>query len=60
VENIARELLRKRPGWSGLAGKGYEVLQADAPAEHASGIVSFYQPGLIWPRCTRNSRTPGS
>ena len=46
VENIARELLRKR-AWlvPALQAKGYQVLQADAPAENASGITSFYQPG---------------
>ncbi len=46
VENIARELLRKR-AWlvPALQSKGYQVLQADATAENASGITSFYQPG---------------
>lgn len=43
VENIATELLRKRnllvPA---LQSKGYSVLQADAPPENASAIVSFY------------------
>jgi len=28
-----------------LQAKGYTVLQADAPPEHASGIVSIYHPG---------------
>jgi selenocysteine lyase/cysteine desulfurase len=46
VENIARELLRKR-AWLVLAlqAKGYTVLHADAPPENSSGITSFYQPG---------------
>jgi cysteine desulfurase / selenocysteine lyase len=46
VENIARELLRKRglvvPA---LEAKGCTVLQAEATAEAASGIVSFSRPG---------------
>ena len=46
VENIARELLRKRALLiPALQGKGFTVLQADAPAENASGIVSFCRPG---------------
>ncbi len=46
VENLARELLRKRALLVGaLQGKGYTVLEADAAAENGSGIVSFYQPG---------------
>jgi selenocysteine lyase/cysteine desulfurase len=45
VENIAKELLRKRALLiSALQAKNYRVLQADAPAVHASGIVSFYKP----------------
>jgi len=46
VENIARELLRKR-SWlvPALQAKGCTVLQADAPPEAASGIVSFHRPG---------------
>jgi len=46
VENIARELLRKR-AWlvPALQAKGCTVLQADAPPEAASGIVSFSRPG---------------
>jgi selenocysteine lyase/cysteine desulfurase len=44
VENIAAELLRKRnllvPA---LQAKGYKVLQADAPPETASSIISFYR-----------------
>ncbi|MBA4148768.1 MAG: aminotransferase class V-fold PLP-dependent enzyme [Verrucomicrobia bacterium] len=44
VESIAQELLRKR-SWlvPALQEKGYSVLQADAPAEHASGIISFHR-----------------
>ena len=46
VENIARELLRKRALLvPALQGKGFTVLQADAPVENASGIVSFCRPG---------------
>ncbi len=46
VENIARELLRKRQ-WlvAQLQAKGYTVLGADAPPENSSGITSFYKPG---------------
>jgi len=46
IENIAEELLRKRK-WlvPALQSKGYTVLQADAPPENASGIVSFYREG---------------
>jgi selenocysteine lyase/cysteine desulfurase len=46
LENIARELLRKRARLvPGLQAKGCTVLQADAPAENGSGIVSFNRPG---------------
>jgi selenocysteine lyase/cysteine desulfurase len=46
VKNIAAELLRKRT-WLILAlqTKGFTVLNADAKAENASGIVSFFQAG---------------
>ena len=46
VENIARELLRKRE-WlvPALQAKGCTVVQADAPPESRSGIVSFHRPG---------------
>jgi selenocysteine lyase/cysteine desulfurase len=46
VENISRELLRKR-AWlvPALQAKGYAVLNADAPAEAASGIIAFHSPG---------------
>lgn len=44
VENIGRELLRKRALLvPALQKKGYTVLQADAPTENASGIVSFFR-----------------
>jgi cysteine desulfurase/selenocysteine lyase len=47
VENIARELLEKRAFLvPALQGKGYTVLNAEAGPESASGIVSFFQPGL--------------
>jgi selenocysteine lyase/cysteine desulfurase len=46
IDRIAAELLRKR-AWvvPALEGKGYTVLQANAPAEHASAIITFYRPG---------------
>jgi selenocysteine lyase/cysteine desulfurase len=46
VENIARELLRKR-AWlvPALQERGYEVLYANAEPEAASGIVTFHRPG---------------
>ena len=45
IENIARELLRKR-AWliPALQAKGYSVLQATAPPEHGSGIVTIHRP----------------
>jgi cysteine desulfurase / selenocysteine lyase len=45
VEKIARELLRQR-AWlvPALQAKGYTVLNADAKAENASGITSFFAP----------------
>ncbi|HEY3854077.1 MAG TPA: aminotransferase class V-fold PLP-dependent enzyme [Verrucomicrobiae bacterium] len=45
VENIAAELLRKR-AWlvPALRERGMTVLQPDAPAANASGIVTFYRP----------------
>ena len=43
IENIAAELLRKRDLLvPALQSKGYTVLQADAPPENASSIVSFH------------------
>jgi cysteine desulfurase / selenocysteine lyase len=46
VENIARELLRKR-SWlvPALQSKGFTVLNADAKAENVSGITAFFTPG---------------
>jgi cysteine desulfurase / selenocysteine lyase len=46
IENIARELLRKRM-WliPSLQAKGYTVLHADAPAANGSGIVTFFRDG---------------
>jgi selenocysteine lyase/cysteine desulfurase len=45
VNNIAQELLRKR-AWlvPALQAKGFTVLNADAPPENASGIVTFFKP----------------
>ncbi len=50
IDKIARDLLRKR-SWvvPALEAKGYTVLQATAPPEHASGIISFYRPGADLP-----------
>jgi selenocysteine lyase/cysteine desulfurase len=49
VENIARELLRKRALLiAGLQAKGHRVLHADVPPEAASAIVSF-QPAAADP-----------
>jgi len=46
LENISAELLRKRAFLvPKLQAKGYTVLNADAPAESASGIVTFHNPG---------------
>jgi selenocysteine lyase/cysteine desulfurase len=45
VENIAGRLLHLRTLLvAGLREKGWTVLQAGAPARHASGIVSFHRP----------------
>lgn len=47
LETIAAELIRKRQ-WlvPALQARGWTVLQADAPSQHASGIVSLYRPGV--------------
>jgi cysteine desulfurase/selenocysteine lyase len=47
VEHIGAELLRKRR-WLVplLQARGYTVLQADAPAANASGIVTFFRQGV--------------
>jgi len=44
VENIARELLRKR-AWlvPALESRGYRVLGSDAAPENCSGITAFYR-----------------
>ncbi len=46
VENIARELLRKRE-WlvPALKARGYAVLNGEPKTENASGITSFFLPG---------------
>lgn len=46
VENIARELLRKR-AWliPALEQNGYAVLSSDAPPEMAGAIISFHRAG---------------
>jgi len=50
VENIAAELLRQR-AWlvPALQAKGFTVLEAAAPPEHSSGIVSFFKPAADLP-----------
>ncbi len=50
VDHIAAELLRKR-AWlvPAFQAKGCTVLQAGAPPEHASGIVTFHRPGSDLP-----------
>jgi selenocysteine lyase/cysteine desulfurase len=50
VDNIARELLRKR-AWliPALQAKGYSVLNATAPMENATGITTFFKPGVDLP-----------
>ena len=46
VESIAEDLLKKRQFLTAaLIEKGYQVLHADAPDEHSSGIVTFYRNG---------------
>lgn len=54
VEDIARELLRKR-AWlvPALQAKGWTVLQADAPPEHASGIITIHREGADLPALHR-------
>lgn len=50
VENIAARLLQQRALLvPALLEKGWTVLQADAPTQHASGIVSFHRPGADLP-----------
>jgi selenocysteine lyase/cysteine desulfurase len=50
VENIAAELLRQR-AWlvAALQAKDFTVLEAGAPPEHASGILTFFKPGADLP-----------
>jgi selenocysteine lyase/cysteine desulfurase len=46
IENISAELLRKRSLLvTALQGKGYTVLQANAPEQNASGIMTFHRLG---------------
>lgn len=60
VESIGRELLRKR-AWlvPQLQAKGYTVLQADAPTQNASGIVTFTQAGADLTALHQKLRTNG-
>ena len=48
--NIAAELLRQR-AWvvPALQAKGFTVLEAGAPPEHSSGIVTFFKPRVDLP-----------
>lgn len=46
VENIAAELLRKRDRMVPLLqSRGWDVLEAEAPAANRSGIVTIHRPG---------------
>ncbi len=46
IDNISAELLRKRSWFvPELQKKGYTVLQADAPPQHASAIMTIYKEG---------------
>ncbi|MEO7676470.1 MAG: aminotransferase class V-fold PLP-dependent enzyme, partial [Verrucomicrobiota bacterium] len=55
VENIAAELLRKRKLLiPALQEKGWNVLQADAPPENASAIVSFCRENFDMPALHHN------
>ncbi|MFN7140637.1 MAG: aminotransferase class V-fold PLP-dependent enzyme [Limisphaerales bacterium] len=60
VENISAELLRKR-SWlvPALQEKGYSVLQADAPPENASGIITFYREGTDLPALHQQLESSG-
>ena len=50
VENIAARLLHLRSLLvPALQEKGWTVLQADAPPQHASSIISFYRPDTDLP-----------
>jgi cysteine desulfurase / selenocysteine lyase len=60
IENIATELLRKRALLVGaLLPKGWTVLQADAPAANASGIVTFCKPDTDMAAVHRKLETAG-
>lgn len=50
IENISARLLRLRALLvPALRQKGWSILQADAPAQHASSIVSIFRPGTDLP-----------
>lgn len=60
IESISRELLRKRAFLvEGLRSRGYTVLCADAPPEHASSITSFYKDGVDLPALHKNLEQRG-
>ena len=50
IDAISQELLRKR-AWlvPALQAKGWTVLNADAPAAHASGIITIHRPDADLP-----------
>lgn len=50
VDSVGAQLLRHREFLvPALQARGWTVLQADAPAAHASGIVTAHQPGVDLP-----------
>jgi selenocysteine lyase/cysteine desulfurase len=54
VEAIGAELLRKRALLlPALSGQGWTVLHSGAPAQNASGILSFNKPGADMAACRR-------
>jgi selenocysteine lyase/cysteine desulfurase len=54
IEAIATELLHKRQRFvAALQAKGWSVLQADAPAQHASAIISLYRADVDMPALHR-------
>lgn len=60
VDNIAARLLRHRALLiPALQAKGYTVLQADAPPQHASGIVTCFKPGADLPALHRQLAEAG-
>jgi selenocysteine lyase/cysteine desulfurase len=60
VEPIAHEL-RRQHAWlvPALQAKGYQVLHADGPPEHASAIVSIHRDGADLPALHRKLEEAG-